>query len=94
MIGSLRADQNPGVRLEVLEGLKSFVRDVHVRDVLVEALIHDPNPGVRAKALGLLNPSLADTSVREALKMLAQRDKDDFIRSECKRVLAKMPNLD
>ena len=95
LIGSLRADQNPGVRLEVLEGLKSFVHDdVHVRDVLVEALIHDPNPGVRAKALGLLNPALADTSVREALKMLALRDKDDFIRSECKRVLAKTPNLD
>jgi hypothetical protein len=95
LIGSLRADQNPGVRLEVLEGLKGFVRgDVHVRDVLVEALIHDPNPGVRAKALELLNPALTDTSVREALKMLAQRDKDDFIRSECKRVLAKTPNMD
>ena len=95
LITSLRADKNPGVRLEVLNGLKGFVRDdVHVRDVLVEALIYDTNPGVRAKALGLLNPALADTSVREALKMLAQRDKDDFIRSECKRVLANTPNLD
>jgi hypothetical protein len=95
LIGSLRSDKNPGVRLEVLDGLRGFVRDdVHVRDVLVEALIHDTNPGVRSKALGLLNPVRADTSVHEALKMLAQHDKDDFIRSECKRVLASTPNMD
>lgn len=95
LIGSLRADKNPGVRLEVLNGLGGFVHDdVHVRDALIEALFHDANPGVRAKALELLNPVRKDTSVREALKMLAQNDKDNFIRSECQRVLANTPNLD
>ncbi len=95
LIGSLRADKNPGVRLEVLNGLQGFVRnDVHVRDVLVETLIHDTNPGIRSKALELLNPVSQDTSVREALKMVAQSDKDDFIRSECRRILANTPNMD
>jgi hypothetical protein len=61
---------------------------------VVEALMRDTNPGARSKALSLLNPVRADTSVREALKMLAQHDKDDYIRSECRRVLANMPNLD
>ncbi len=95
LIGSLRSDKNPGVRLEILDGLKGYVRpDVHVRDAVVEALIHDTNPGVRSKALSLLNPVRTDTSVREALKVLAQHDKDDFIRSECRRVLANTPNMD
>ncbi len=95
LVGSLRADKNPGVRLEVLNGLGGFVhQDEHVRDALVEALIHDTNPGVRAKALELLNQVSKDTSVREALKMVAQSDKDDFIRSECRRILANTPNLD
>ncbi|HEV2988136.1 MAG TPA: HEAT repeat domain-containing protein [Candidatus Angelobacter sp.] len=95
LVASLRFDKNPGVRLAVLEGLKGYVRgDVRVRDALVEALIHDLNPGVRTTALGLLNPVRTDTSVHEALKMLAQHDKDDFIRSECKRVLVSTPNMD
>lgn len=95
LIGSLRADKNPGVRLEVLNGLGGFVhQDVHVRDALVEALIHDTNPGIRTKALELLMPVSKDTSVREALKMVGQSDKDNFIRSECRRILANTPNLD
>jgi hypothetical protein len=95
LLSSLRTDKNPGVRLDVLESLKSFVRDdVHVRDALVEALMRDTNPGVRSKAISLLNPVRADTSVREALKVLAQQDKDDFIRSEARRILANTPNLD
>jgi hypothetical protein len=95
LIDSLRADKNTGVRLEVLDGLKGYVRkDVHVRDAVVETLMRDTNPGVRSKALSLLNPVLTDTSVREALKVLAQRDKDDYIRSECRRVLANPPNMD
>ena len=95
LVGSLRADKNPGVRLEVLNGLGGYVHDdVRVRDALVEALMHDTNPGVRAKALELLNPVRKDTSVREALKMASQLDKDDYIRSECRRILANTPNLD
>jgi hypothetical protein len=97
LINSLRTDKNPGVRLKVLEGLKGYVHgdgDVHVRDAVVEALIRDTNAGVRSEALSLLNPVRADTSVREALKLLAQHDKDDYIRSECRRVLASTPNLD
>jgi len=95
LVVSLRFDKNPGVRLAVLDGLKGYVRgDFRVRDALVEALIHDINPGVRTKALDLLNPALTDTSVHEALKMLAEHDKDDFIRSECKRVLGNTPKMD
>lgn len=94
LVYALRYDKNPGVRLKALEGLKSYVKDdVHVRDAVLEALMHDTNPGVRAEAIGLLNPVRADMSVREALEVLAQHDKDQFIRSESRRYLDSTPNL-
>jgi len=94
LIYALRYDRNPGVRLKALDGLKSYVKDdVHVRDALVEALMHDENAGVRAEAITLLDPVRADMSVHEALQVLAQHDKDQFIRSESKRYLESTPNL-
>ena len=48
----LRYDKNPGVRLKSLDGLKGYVKDdVHVRDAVVEALLHDNNAGVRHEAI-------------------------------------------
>jgi len=94
LIYALRYDKNPGVRLKALDGLKSYVRDdVHVRDAILEALMHDGNPGVRSNAISLLNPVRADMSVREALQILAQHDKDQFIRSQSQRYLDSTPNL-
>lgn len=94
LIYALRYDKNPGVRLKALDGLKSFVKDdVHVRDAVVEALMHDGNSGVRSVAISLLNPVRADMSVREALQVLAQHEKDPFIRDQSKRYLESMPNL-
>ena len=95
LIYALRYDRNPGVRLKALDGLKGYVKDdVHVRDAVLEALMHDTNAGVRAEAIGLLDPVKADSSVRDTLRVLAERDQNKFIRSESKRYLASMPNLD
>ena len=91
----MRYDRNPGVRLKALDGLKSYVKDdVHVRDAVLEALMHDTNAGVRSEAISLLDPVKADSAVREARQVLAERDQNKFIRSESKRYLASTPNLD
>src|ERR1051326_8902177 len=46
LVYALRYDKNPGVRLKSLEGLKSYVKDdVHVRDAVIEALLHATNAG-------------------------------------------------
>jgi hypothetical protein len=83
------------VRLKALDGLKSFVKDdVHVRDAVVEALMHDTNAGVRSEAIGLLDPVKADTSVREALQVLATRDDDKYIRKQSQQYLQSTPHLD
>jgi hypothetical protein len=41
----------------------------------------------------MLDQMRADTSVHEALQVLAKSDKDSYIRSEAKRVLANSPTL-
>jgi len=94
LVYALRYDKNPGVRLKALDGLKSYVKDdVHVRDAVVEALMHDTNAGVRSEAIALLDPVRADMSVREVLQVLAQHDKDQFIRSQSRRYLDSTPNM-
>ena len=90
----MRYDKNPGVRLVALDALKSYVRDVRVRDVILDALLHDTNAGVRSEAIGLLDQVRADSSVREAFRQLARGDKDKFIRTQSRRYLENTPDMD
>ena len=95
LIYALRYDSNPGVRLKALNSLGTYVRqDVRVRDAVLEALMNDSNPGVRAEAIHLLQPARADSSVREVLQHLARQDKNAYIRTESRALLAQMPEID
>lgn len=94
LISALRYDKNPGVRLKALDGLRSYVKgDTRVRDAVLEALLNDSNPGVRSQAIGLIESVKADYSVRQALSILASRDSDQYIRSQSRRVLANLPEI-
>lgn len=91
---SLLYDTNPGVRLKSLDALGPYVKDdTSVRDAVLAALQTDSNPGVRAEAIHLLQPVRADSSVRTAIQRLAAEDKSDFIRKQCTRMLASMPDI-
>ena len=95
LIFALRYDKNPGVRLKALAGLKPFIRgDVRVRDAILEALLRDSNPGIRTEAIRSLGPVMADSSVRATLQALAERDENQFIRGESRRVLASLPEIE
>jgi hypothetical protein len=95
LIYALRYDSNPGVRLKALDGLSSFVKDdVRVRDTVLEALVNDSNAGVRTQALNMLSPVRADSSVRSVLQSLAQNDKNQYIRSQARTMVAQMPEID
>jgi hypothetical protein len=95
LIYALRYDTNPGVRLKALEGLGAYVKqDVRVRDAVLEALMNDGNNGVRTQALHLLEPVSADSSVRRALLRLAREDKNQYIRSQSRTLLAQLPEID
>jgi len=91
---SLLYDTNPGVRLKSLDALGPYVKDdTSVRDAVLSALQTDSNPGVRAEAIHLLHPVRADSSVRMVIERLASEDKSDFIRQQCTRMLASMPEI-
>jgi hypothetical protein len=95
LVYALRYDQNPGVRLKALDGLKGYVKDDrHVRDAVLEALMHDTNAGVRSEAISLLDQVKADGNVRDTLRVLAERDQNKYIRNESKRILGSTPNLE
>jgi HEAT repeats/Putative zinc-finger len=95
LIYALRYDSNPGVRLKALDGLGPYVKeDVRVRDAVLEALLHDSNPGLRNEALHLLGPVRADGSVRAVLQHLADGDRNQYIRSQARTVLAQLPEID
>jgi HEAT repeats/Putative zinc-finger len=94
LVYALRYDKNPGVRLKALEGLRTYVKeDRRVRDAVLEALLKDTNPGVRSQAIALLESSRVDSSVRQAFATLAS-DQDPYIRTESRRVLANLPNVE
>ena len=79
---SLRYDSDTGVRLKALEGLQRYVgQDQHVRDAVLEAVVHDPDAQVREAAIGLLEPVQSDSSVRQVLRTVATQDANPFIRT-------------
>jgi hypothetical protein len=95
LIYALRYDSNPGVRLKAVDALGPFVKsDVRVRDAVLEALLNDSNPGVRTDALRFLQPVRADSSVRAVLQRLAESDRNEYIRSQARTVLAQLPEID
>jgi hypothetical protein len=79
---SLRYDSDTSVRMKALEGLQRFVgQDQHVRDAVLEAVMHDPDVQVRHAAIGLLEPVQSDSSVRQVLHTVATQDANPYIRT-------------
>jgi hypothetical protein len=70
------------VRLEALEGLQPYIaQDKHVRDAVLDSLLHDPNANVRAASVSMLPPVQADSSVRRVLRTLSREDANPYIRT-------------
>jgi anti-sigma factor RsiW len=94
LLVALWHDQDAGVRLKALNGLKPYVaEDMRVRDGVVEALLDDPDATVRSRAIELLQPVQADTSVREALHTVASEDDNPHIRTVSREVLDRYPQI-
>ncbi len=94
LLQKLRYDDNAGVRLSALNGLKPYVaEDMRVRDGILEALMNDPDAGVRTRAIELVQPVEADSSVREVLHTVASEDDNPHIRTVSQEVLAHYPQI-
>ena len=82
LLVALRYDKSPAVRLKALEGLQPYIaQDKHVRDAVLELLMHDTNSSVRVASMGVLPPVQADSSVRQVLRTVSTQDDNPLIRN-------------
>ncbi len=87
-------DEDAGVRLRALEGLRSYVgQDPRVRDAIAESLSRDPNAEVRKEAIATLAAVRTDSSVRQVLRTASTRDENAYIRTASYNVLQSTGDL-
>ncbi len=87
LLSAVREDNNPGVRVESIDVLKTRADSEEVRQALLYSLTHDPNPGVRIKALEGLKPYAGDPTVRRTLATVLQKDENSGVRVQAIDVL-------
>ena len=75
-------EDNPAVRVESVDLLRSQSGSTEVRDALLNVLSQDSNPGVRLKALEGLKPLAADAEVRKTLRRVLLTDDNVAVRMQ------------
>jgi anti-sigma factor RsiW len=73
-------EDNPALRVESVELLKSQAAGAEIREVFLNALMHDANTGVRLKALEGLKPLAGDPAVRKTLAQALMVDANSAVR--------------
>jgi hypothetical protein len=73
-------EDNPAVRVESVDLLRSQSGSSEVRDALLNVLSQDSNPGVRLKALEGLKPLAGDSEVRKTLRRVLLADDNVAVR--------------
>lgn len=94
LIFAVEHDQNAGVRMKALEGLKPYVMQPAVRAALTQVLLSDTNPGLRTQAIDLLigrSGGNVDRQMIGTLQELMERGENlGYVRERCRRVLESM----
>ena len=80
MLAAAHDENNPGVRWESVDLLKSHSDSSQVRELLLNRVAEDPNPGVRLKALDGLKSYAGDPEVRKILAQVLMRDDNPGVR--------------
>ena len=75
-------EENPAVRVESVDLLKSQAAAAEVRDALLNRVVADPNDGVRLHALEGLKPFIDDPAVRKTLAQVLLADRNDAVRMQ------------
>jgi len=82
MLAAAHDANNPGVRWESVNLLKSRSESSPVRELLLNRVVEDPNAGVRLKALDGLKPYADDPEVRKVLAQVLLHDDNPGVRIE------------
>jgi hypothetical protein len=85
-------EEDPAVRVESVDLLKSHVDSQPVLDSLINALKSDPNDGVRLKALDALKPMAGDQRVTDALSQVLLNDTNPAVRMEAIELIVMRRN--
>jgi hypothetical protein len=89
LVSAAREANDPGVRVETMDLLKSRSESSEVRTALLAALQHDRNPGVRLKAIDALRNSADDEETRRVLTRVLLTDDNPGIRTQAIDLLTK-----
>jgi anti-sigma factor RsiW len=81
LLAAVRED-NPAVRVESVDLLRSRADSGEVRDALLNAVAHDSNAGVRLEALDGLKPLAGDPQVRKTLARVLLADDNPAVRMQ------------
>lgn len=91
LIFAVEHDQNAGVRMKALEGLKPFVAQPAVRSAMAQVLLSDANPGLRTQAIDLLigtdDRNVSQQMIGTLQEVMERGEKLGYVRERCRRVL-------
>jgi len=82
LISAAKDPNDPGLRVESVEILKSRSEADDIRSALLSSLQRDSNPGVRLKALEALKPYAGHPEVKKALEQALLADDNPGVRTQ------------
>ena len=80
LVNAVESYDNPGIRRDTLDALRSHADNPNIRQALLFAMRHDPNAGVRLEALGAVGNMKPSDAVRTALLEALERDTNPGVR--------------
>jgi len=80
LVYAVKSYDNPGIRRDTLDALRSHADNPNIRRALLFAMRHDPNAGVRLEALGAVCNMKSSDDVHAALLGALQHDTNPGVR--------------
>jgi hypothetical protein len=80
LVYAVKSYDNPGIRRDTLDALRSHADNPNIRQALIYAMRHDPNAGVRLEALGAVCNMKSSEDVHTALLEALEHDTNPGVR--------------
>lgn len=80
LVYAVKSYDNPGIRRDTLDALRSHADNPNIRQALLYAMRHDPNAGVRLEALGAVCNMNSSGDVHTALLEALEHDTNAGVR--------------
>jgi hypothetical protein len=80
LVYAMKSYDNPGIRRDTLDALRSHLNDPNIRQALLYAVKHDPNAGVRLEALEAVRGMEPGEDVNRALLDALEHDSNPGVR--------------